>query len=98
MLRDKDMEGVLRELAPRITRWHFCSLHGPRGASAQDLEAALRAAGSTAPASRHDSPGEALAAARREAGEDDKIVVFGSFLTVGEATAWLEKKKKTSTP
>ena len=98
MLRDKDLAGVLRELAPRITRWHFCSLRGPRAASAHDLEAALRAAGSAAEAFRHDSPEAALAAATRQAGEDDKIVVFGSFLTVGEATAWLEKKKKTSTP
>ena len=31
MLRDKDIAGVLRALAPRITRWHFASLPGPRG-------------------------------------------------------------------
>ncbi len=98
MLRDKDMAGVLRALAPRITRWHLCSLQGPRAATAADLEAALRADGSTAAVARHDSPAQALAAATAEAGENDKIVVFGSFQTVGEATAWLEKKKKTSTP
>ncbi|MGE5639972.1 MAG: bifunctional tetrahydrofolate synthase/dihydrofolate synthase [Clostridia bacterium] len=98
MLRDKDMAGVLRELAPRITRWHFCSLQGPRAATASELEAALRSGGSTAAASCHASPASALAAAAGEAGEDDKIIVFGSFQTVGEATAWLEKKKKTSTP
>ena len=32
MLRDKDIAGVLRVLAPRITRWHFASLPGPRAA------------------------------------------------------------------
>ena len=32
MLRDKDIAGVLRALAPRITRWHLASLPGPRGA------------------------------------------------------------------
>src|SRR5947207_1082437 len=37
MLRDKDIGGVLRTLAPRITRWHMASLSGPRAASAEDL-------------------------------------------------------------
>src|SRR3954467_3310945 len=97
MLRDKDIAGVLREMAPRITRWHFCSLPGPRAASAQALLAALREAGANEPASVHDSPSQAFAAAAAEAGGDDKIVAFGSFLTVGEITAWLNNNK-TSTP
>ncbi len=97
MLKDKDIEGVLREVAPRMTRWHLCSLSGARGAAAEELERALQAAGSRAPVSLHRSPAEAIEAARSEAGENDKIVVFGSFLTVGETIAWLEKKKKTST-
>jgi dihydrofolate synthase/folylpolyglutamate synthase len=96
MLGDKDVAGVVRELAPRFTRWHFCSLPGPRGAPAEQLEAALRAAGASSPAFRHASAGEAFAAASGAAGENDKIVVFGSFLTVGETLAWL-KHNKTST-
>lgn len=44
---------------------------------------------------KFESPGAALAAALGRAGEGDKIVVFGSFLTVGEAMAWL-KNNKTS--
>ena len=90
MLRDKDVAGVLRELAPRITRWHFASLPGPRGASAQDLEKSLGKSDEL-----HDSPQSAFEAALKRAGEGDKIVVFGSFLTVGEVMAWL-KNNKTS--
>jgi dihydrofolate synthase/folylpolyglutamate synthase len=93
MLRDKDMAGVLQALAPRIERWHFASLGGPRGASASDLAAAL---GDGSNAHQYDSVAQALAAARERAREDDKIVVFGSFLTVGEAIAWLNNNK-TST-
>ena len=93
MLRDKDISGVLRALAPRITRWHFASLPGPRAASAADLAEHLQAA---APVERHDSVTSALAAAQERAGEDDKILVFGSFLTVGEAMAWLQNNNKTS--
>jgi dihydrofolate synthase / folylpolyglutamate synthase len=93
MLRDKDIAGVLRALAPRITRWHFASLPGARGASAAHLAEHLQAA---TPTERHDSVQSALAAAQGRAGEGDKIVVFGSFLTVGEAMAWLQNNNKTS--
>ena len=90
MLRDKDIAGVLRSLAPRITRWHFASLTGARGASADELEKALGRSDE-----KHESPQKAFASALERAEEGDKIVVFGSFLTVGEVMAWL-KKNKTS--
>jgi dihydrofolate synthase / folylpolyglutamate synthase len=91
MLRDKDVAGVLRALAPRITRWHFASLSGPRAASAEELAANL----GQGDAQKFASPLEAFSAALERASEGDKIVVFGSFLTVGEVMAWL-KKNKTS--
>ena len=93
MLRDKDIGGVLRELAPRITRWHLASLPGARGASAAELEKHLSEA--DAAVEKFQSPTRAFAAARERAAESDKIVVFGSFLTVGEVMAWL-KNNKTS--
>jgi dihydrofolate synthase/folylpolyglutamate synthase len=94
MLRDKDIGGVLRELAPRITQWHLASLRGPRAASAADLAARL-AAIDVEKSSIHlyESPAQAFAAARERASENDKIVVFGSFLTVGEVKAWLNDNK-----
>jgi len=89
MLRDKDIGGVLRTLAPRITRWHMASLSGPRAASAQDLARHVEGA------ECFGSPAAALEAALSRANENDKIVVFGSFLTVGEVIGWL-KNNKTS--
>jgi dihydrofolate synthase/folylpolyglutamate synthase len=91
MLRDKDIGGVLRELAPRVTRWHLASLPAPRGASADELAAKLGAV----TVDKFPSPQAAFAAAKARAAEGDKIVVFGSFLTVGEVMAWL-KNNKTS--
>jgi dihydrofolate synthase/folylpolyglutamate synthase len=90
MLRDKDIGGVLRELAPRITRWHLATLPGPRGASADELAAHI-----DREKEKFASPAQALEAALGRAGEGDKIVVFGSFLTVGEVMGWL-KNNKTS--
>jgi dihydrofolate synthase/folylpolyglutamate synthase len=94
MLRDKDLGGVLGALAPRITRWHLASLRGPRAASAADLAAQLAALGvENSSIHEHASPARAFVAARERASENDKIVVFGSFLTVGEVKAWLSDNK-----
>jgi dihydrofolate synthase/folylpolyglutamate synthase len=85
MLKDKDIAGVLRAVAPRITKWHLASLPGPRGADAGLLFKVLSELQIREKAIQHDSVAEALAAAKKEAGENDKIVVFGSFLTVADA-------------
>lgn len=96
MLADKDIDGVLAALAPRVTRWELATLPGVRGASAAQLEAALRRCGVSAPAQRHARPLDAFRAARGVAGGDDKIVIFGSFLTVGEIAAHLESTRGRS--
>jgi dihydrofolate synthase / folylpolyglutamate synthase len=90
MLRDKDIAGVLAAVARRITRWHLATLSGPRGASADELAPHVHGA-----VERFATPALAFAAAVKRAHENDKIVVFGSFLTVGEVLGWL-KNNKTS--
>ena len=96
-LRDKDIAGVVRALAPRITRWHLATLGGPRGATAAELAAVLQGEGVQTPADLHDTPAQAYAAAREQVGETDKIVVFGSFLTVTEVMQYLSMHR-TSEP
>ena len=85
MLKDKDIAGVVRALAPRITRWHLATLPGPRGADADFLLQVLKEEKIQSPAKGHPSVAAALASAKSEAKENDKIVVFGSFLTVAGA-------------
>jgi dihydrofolate synthase/folylpolyglutamate synthase len=92
MLRDKDIAGVARAVAPRITRWHLASLPGPRGASASEVASLLASAGVVQPCAQHASAASAFAAARSEAGENDKIVAFGSFLTVAEVMQALQAR------
>jgi dihydrofolate synthase/folylpolyglutamate synthase len=89
MLRDKDIGGVLRELAPLVTRWHLATLDGPRGAEASQLMKFLPGKD----VQTHASPAVAFEAAQKRAGQDDKIVVFGSFFTVGEVMVWLSNNK-----
>ena len=85
MLKDKDVAGVVRAVAPRITRWHLATLPGPRGADARLLSSILLELKIQTPMAEHESVAMALAAARIEAAENDKIVVLGSFLTVAGA-------------
>jgi len=88
MLRDKDIAGVVRALAKSITRWHLATLAGPRGTTAEELARHVRAAGATG-VFLHDNVESALRTAQSEAAENDKVVVFGSFLTVAAAMAQL---------
>jgi dihydrofolate synthase/folylpolyglutamate synthase len=90
MLRDKDIGAVLRELAPRITRWHVATLDTARGATAAQIASHLQGN-----VHEYDSPAGAFQAARAIANDGDKIVVFGSFFTVADVMAWL-KNNKTS--
>lgn len=93
MLRDKDITNVVRTLAPAVDSWHLASLPGPRGASAADIEAVLDALAIAKPHRSHANPVDALHAAREEATPDDKIIVFGSFLTVGAILTLLNAEK-----
>jgi len=90
MLKDKDIEGVCRALKDRFTAWFAAGLSVPRGASADTLASALRAAGASGEVVRFGNPREAYAAARNRAGENDRIVVFGSFHTVAEVMQAIE--------
>jgi dihydrofolate synthase/folylpolyglutamate synthase len=86
MLADKDIDGVIAALRERIDAWFVASLPGPRGASADLLAQRLDAAGiGSAAVRRFESVAQALGAAREAAHEADRIVVFGSFLTVAAA-------------
>jgi dihydrofolate synthase/folylpolyglutamate synthase len=88
MYADKDIDGVIAAMKPRIDRWHVASLPGPRGAAAAQLQAKLAAA-NVAPADirAHVDVREASRAAAEHARETDRIVVFGSVLTVAAALA-----------
>ena len=81
MLADKDIDGVIDALGERVTHWLPCTLEGRRAASADFLAGRLKARGMQV-VGEFQSPAAALACAQENAGEDDRILAFGSFLTV----------------
>jgi dihydrofolate synthase/folylpolyglutamate synthase len=82
MLADKDIAGALRALAGRIDDWLLCGLDAPRGAAAEILAATVKADRLGGRVECFSSPAGAFRRAMGLAGEDDRIIVFGSFHTV----------------
>ena len=79
-MADKDVGGMLARIAPLVQHWYLCDLPLPRAARARALAAALPPG---AEATCHASPAGAFEAAVAAADAADRIVVFGSFHTVG---------------
>jgi len=93
IMQDKDIEAVIEHMAPNIDHWYVTQLPSPRSADVEKLAAMLAA---KKPAGAKDDefsvktfadPAAAFADATSRAGQDDRIVVFGSFYTVAGVMA-----------
>jgi len=96
MLRDKDMVGVCRAMKGRVSKWFTADLSVQRGASAAMLAEAIRESQAGGEVRGFPTPREAYAEARNRAGENDRIVVFGSFYTVAEVMVAAEAARAVS--
>ena len=84
-MADKDLEPMFSKIGPVINKWYFTDLPTPRAASAQDLRAVWLAQPKqvSEDVQCFSDPMAALQAAIDAADPADRIVVFGSFYTVG---------------
>ncbi|GLU32268.1 bifunctional tetrahydrofolate synthase/dihydrofolate synthase [Trinickia caryophylli] len=96
-MRDKDIPGVIAHLKGEVDHWCVTDLPTPRAASAEVLEAALRNAGVVdgpdSSVRRFAAPAEAFQDALNRATDDDRILVFGSFFTVGGVVAYRKSRQ-----
>ncbi len=90
MLSDKDIGAVIDAMAARVDRWHVAAVRGERAASVSRMTDLLAGRGLASRTRAFASVGLAYEAARREAGPNDRILVFGSFLTVAEVLETLQ--------
>jgi dihydrofolate synthase/folylpolyglutamate synthase len=90
-LPDKDVDGIVAALAPRIDAWSVAGLDdaGPRGEAVAGFAARLQGT-AAAGAARHARVADALEAALAQAGPGDRVLVFGSFHTAAAALAALD--------
>jgi len=85
MLKDKDMAGVVRELIWQVDVWLVAGIAAARGATAEELSQVVQQELIDGELLIFATVTDALHHACKEAGENDRIVVFGSFYTVAEA-------------
>jgi dihydrofolate synthase/folylpolyglutamate synthase len=82
-MADKDLPGLVKPLRVVVDAWYCTALPTPRAASTQTLTDTIAAQAPHAPCTAHADPGAALSAALAAADPTDRILVFGSFYTVG---------------
>ena len=88
ILGDKDIEGIVSEVRGSFDSWVIVGLQGARALAPEALATRARNLGAQVEAVAADVvAGCQVAEALAHAG--DRIVVFGSFLTVGPALGWL---------
>jgi dihydrofolate synthase / folylpolyglutamate synthase len=90
VMADKDIAGVIAPLIGLVDHWHVATLPSPRAESSENLLQRLTQTLNLGPersVTAYDSPQQAYCAASDRAKEDDRILVFGSFLTVAAVFA-----------
>jgi dihydrofolate synthase/folylpolyglutamate synthase len=89
ILGDKDVEGIGAVLKDCIDRWIVCGLDSPRALLPHVLAERLRTVGISAGHQAKDVAGACMIAEQITAA-GDRIIVFGSFLTVAAALNYLD--------
>jgi dihydrofolate synthase/folylpolyglutamate synthase len=89
MLADKDVEAVLGLLDPVVDSWIAAGTDGPRSLDGASLAARASSVGVTMQAG--GSVAAAMRTAAASARDGDRVVVFGSFHTVGPALEQLAR-------
>ncbi|WP_051532389.1 bifunctional tetrahydrofolate synthase/dihydrofolate synthase [Brackiella oedipodis] len=89
MLNDKDCDSVIQKLSKDVDYWYCVSLQGPRGQSAQALAAKIEQLiekdDEGLPQVRtFDNSVQAYQQALQDMNQNDRLIVFGSFLTVAD--------------
>jgi dihydrofolate synthase/folylpolyglutamate synthase len=96
MFKDKDIAGVIAAVKAHITQWLVADAESARGASAAQFATELARAGVSAPVEQFSDVAAAWRAACELAAVNDKIIVFGSFLTV--AAVMRERQPEVLSP
>ena len=80
VMRDKDVEAIVRELAPAVSRFVATAVHSPRALPARELAAVIRAAVPHVPCESCEDVRAALDIASQPGG---RAVIAGSIFLVG---------------
>lgn len=96
VLKDKDLEGIVKCFKGIVDYWYLCDLDGPRGSEAIEVAERIRKllppdADGLPKILTFSSPIQAYKEVKSNAKKEDRIVVFGSFLAVSEIKEFIDK-------
>ncbi len=89
MMKDKDIANTLLPCRSIIKEWHFATLNHERGASSAELAANFEDF-EEVQCYNYDTVLDAFKSAAAEMSADQRIIVFGSFVTVAEVLNYLK--------
>lgn len=98
MLRDKSHAGFVGALTSVSGSWYVSSLGGERGFAGEALARVVQSSSNGATVALHADVPAALSAALAASTPADRVVVTGSFITVGTAMAMLNIKSQQGDP
>ena len=90
MLSDKDVHGTIQMLHDVVNAWIAVGVSGARALPAQHMRECLQECGATVLATVNDVAA-ACETAMHHVNAGDRVLVCGSFMTVGPALTWLEQ-------
>jgi len=93
MLEDKAICDALKQIDGQIDQYFLAGLQGSRTLSALQLQQRLQECISNDKLLINDSVSEAIEQVLSVATEDDRIIIFGSFITVSDAMQVLKRTK-----
>ncbi|TQV77476.1 bifunctional folylpolyglutamate synthase/dihydrofolate synthase [Aliikangiella marina] len=93
MMRDKAIAEVFNNLASAISEWHFVDLEIPRAATASELLSVYDRLSNSQKAFVHESVSDAFESVTNSHGKEQMILVFGSFITVGNMIQYMKHKQ-----
>lgn len=90
VLADKDVKGILGKLAPLVDFWHLAEVRASRALRLDVLHDQVKKTVPSASAELYPSVADACRGALSRTAECDRLLVFGSMITVAEAlnSAW----------
>lgn len=92
MMKDKAISEVLKTLDSVANEWHFVDLDTARAANVQSLNDIYTDLGGKAPVYLHPSIESVFHSVKQTASKEQMILVFGSFITVGNMIQYINQR------
>lgn len=93
-MADKPLRAMIESMAPHIDYWHLQSIALPRAADPSALMALVRQSDPESVCHVYPDGGSAREGVLAATEAGDRIVVFGSFVTVGDQLEWLQRERQ----